>query len=303
MSLLLATLLAIAPCDNSTVITALEHALREHYVFAETGSRIAGAIEAKRSAYEKLDAETLAATLTHDLNAIASDKHLRVAVAQAPAVSSPRSAAESDRARRNHFGFRRVEMFPGGVGYLDLTEFDRPNDTARNEASAAFAQLKNAGAMVIDLRANGGGNPDMVALISAYVLDQPTLLAEMHHRENGTEPLWSPPRPSNALQHGVPLYLLTSHDTFSAGEGFAFILQHLGRATVVGERTAGAAHAGRGYPLPCGFEADIPNTSIVLPGTHADWEGRGVTPDVPAPAADALRVARALAAQRHRPLQ
>ena len=101
----------------------------------------------------------------------------------------------------------------------------------------------------------------MVALVSSYVLDGPTLLAEMRHREAPVEQIASPVRPAGVLRANLPLFLLTSRQTFSAGEGFAFILQHLGRAVVVGQRTAGAAHAGRAYPLPCGFEAIIPTIS------------------------------------------
>ena len=285
----------LAAVCTAKVVTALAGALREHYVFADAGSRMAASIEAKQASYAALDDAALAAALTRDLREASGDAHLQVA---APAPPKSSGAPGSPQPRDRNFGFRRVEVLPGNIGYLDLREFDRPGGAVKEKAAAAFELLKDSDALIIDLRANGGGNPDMVALISAYVLDKPTLLAEMHHRESGVEPIRSPERPPNAVRSGIPLVLLTSHDTFSAGEGFAFILQHLGRATVVGERTAGAAHAGRSYPLACGFEATIPNTSVVLPGTQSDWEGRGVTPDVPAESSRALDVAVALARER-----
>ncbi|HJT17118.1 MAG TPA: S41 family peptidase [Thermoanaerobaculia bacterium] len=284
-------MIAVALICTAGVVASLERALREHYVFAETGERMAAALEANRAAYSGISGNELASALTRDINAIAHDKHLRVAVASPKTPAAQHSVADPDH------GFRTVEVLPDNIGYLELTKFERPDAAVTEKAAAAFARLKDVDALIIDLRANGGGNPAMVALVSAYVLDRPTLLAEMHHRESEAEPIWSAPRPANALRHGVPLFLLTSHDTFSAGEGFAFLLQHLGRAKVVGDQTAGAAHAGRAYSLPCGFEADIPNTSVVLPGTHADWEGRGVIPDVAVPAARALEVARALASR------
>jgi len=280
--------LLIAAVCTAQVVASLAASLREHYVFANAGAKMAAAIEAK--SYDGLSGDELAAALTRDLRAISNDAHLHVTATPTETTGTARAAQEKGR----NFGFRSVEILPGNIGVLDLRGFDRPTEAMRAKAAAAFELLKDADALIIDLRANGGGNPDGVALIASYVLDGPTLLAEMHHRDSGNEPLRSPERPANALRHGVPLVLLTSHKTFSAGEGLAFILQHLGRAKVVGERTAGAAHAGREEPLACGFAAVIPNTAVVLPGTEIDWETTGVTPDVEVEASKALDAATAL---------
>jgi len=40
----------------------------------------------------------------------------------------------------------------------------------------------------------------------------------------------------------VPIFVLTSHRTFSAAEEFTYNLKHLNRATIVGETTGGGAH-------------------------------------------------------------
>ncbi|HEV8435906.1 MAG TPA: S41 family peptidase, partial [Thermoanaerobaculia bacterium] len=231
----------------------------------------------------------LAERITKDLRSVTGDQHVLVRVAESSAAGAASGPA------RHFDAVQRVEILAGNVGYLDLRGFERRNAQSDAKIAAAFELLHDVDALVIDLRANGGGNPDMVALVSAYVLDGPTLLVEMRHREAPVEKLTSPERPAGALRAKVPVFLLTSRQTFSAGEGFAFILQHLGRATVVGERTAGAAHAGRAYPLACGFEAIVPNTAVVLPGTTMDWEGTGVTPDVKVDAGEALEVALKLA--------
>ena len=93
--------------------------------------------------------------------------------------------------------------------------------------------------------------------------------------------------------------MLTSAGTFSAAERFTYDLKTLKRATIVGETTGGAAHAAKkvaikGYPLA----VSVPFGRAVNPITGGNWEGTGVTPDVAAPAAEALTVAhsRALAA-------
>jgi len=51
---------------------------------------------------------------------------------------------------------------------------------------------------------------------------------------------------------------------------------------LVGEKTGGGAHAGASYRLHPHFEAFIPVGQVSNPVNGADWEGRGVTPDIAA---------------------
>jgi C-terminal processing protease CtpA/Prc len=95
----------------------------------------------------------------------------------------------------------------------------------------------------------------------------------------------------------IPLYLLTSHRTFSAAEECTYNLQQLKRALVVGERTRGGAHAGLRYPIHAHFEAFIPNRRAINPISGTNWEGVGVQPDLPVAQEEAFDIAyqRALA--------
>ena len=92
------------------------------------------------------------------------------------------------------------------------------------------------------------------------------------------------------------LYILTSHDTFSAPEAFAYDMQQaLGRAKIVGEVTGGGAHGTKPYRLSGYFIAAIPFNRGVNAVTHTDYEGVGVKPDVQVPAKEALLTAHILA--------
>jgi C-terminal processing protease CtpA/Prc len=89
---------------------------------------------------------------------------------------------------------------------------------------------------------------------------------------------------------------LTSRQTFSAGEAFAYNLQVGGRATVVGEPTRGGADPNMVIPVDPHFSLSIPIGRTVHPVTKSSWEGVGVQPDVPtAQAEDALAAALTLA--------
>jgi C-terminal processing protease CtpA/Prc len=69
-------------------------------------------------------------------------------------------------------------------------------------------------------------------------------------------------------------------------------MQALKRATVIGERTWGGAHPVALYRLGDHFYAAIPHSRTISPITRTNWEGSGVTPDIKAPPAAALAVAK-----------
>ncbi len=164
----------------------------------------------------------------------------------------------------------------------------------------AMAAVHDADALIFDLRDNGGGDPRIVALISSYLFgEEPVHLNDIYRRQGVLpEQLWTQrdvvgPRfgPDKAV------YVLTSRFTFSAAEAFAYDLQALGRATIVGETTAGGAHLSDAGPLVLGFDMLLPTGRAVSPVTGTDWEGTGVIPDVPVSAASALDTATSMARQ------
>lgn len=202
--------------------------------------------------------------------------------------------------RRANYGFSKVELLPGGIGYIRLdqfSDFTAEGDPAKAAADAALALVANADALIIDLRDNGGGSPAMVGyLVSAFTPKNADIYNVFHSRE-GTEderpPVWfAKPR----LE--TPVYILTSGRTGSAAEAFPYTLQAARRATIVGEATGGAANPGGPAPLGDGYAVFISRGSPVNPITHANWEGSGVQPDVKTTAARALDTAQTLALTR-----
>jgi len=89
----------------------------------------------------------------------------------------------------------------------------------------------------------------------------------------------------------VPVYVLTSGRTGSAGEAFPYHLQALERAIIVGETTYGAGNPGDTYLLDAGYAIFVSTGSAQNPITMTNWESMGVSPDIEAPAAAALDTA------------
>jgi C-terminal processing protease CtpA/Prc len=153
--------------------------------------------------------------------------------------------------------------------------------------------------LIIDLRQNSGGAPDTAALMAGYLFDRAGLPLFQIVPRAGNSVEYATPDPGPVERDGRrPVYVLTSSRTFSAGEGFAFLLQERARAEVIGERTAGAANPGRPYRVNAWFEVTVPNGQVRSAISGGNWEGRGVKPDIEVPAAEALDVAHARALKR-----
>jgi C-terminal processing protease CtpA/Prc len=125
-------------------------------------------------------------------------------------------------------------------------------------------------------------------------------LTDMYWRDqNQTIEVWTLDQVAGRRSVGQDLYILVGPSTFSAAEDFCYSLQQLKRATLVGERTAGGAHMGRGVqrlsPL---FTAFIPTGRSLNPVSHANWENIGVEPDLKVPAEKALAEAHLDALRR-----
>ena len=158
-----------------------------------------------------------------------------------------------------------------------------------------MASLNDANAIIFDLRDNRGGAPDSTRLFAGYLFDHPEYWYSP--REAPNEDSWTQPVPRNKLAD-KPVYVLTSSTTWSGAEQFCYNLKMLKRATLVGETTAGGAHAGVFHRINDHFGVAIPQVRSINPFGNADWEGVGVEPDVRVKAANALETAVKIAEAR-----
>jgi C-terminal processing protease CtpA/Prc len=183
-------------------------------------------------------------------------------------------------------------MLPHHIGYLKLNSFPDVS-ICRSTAVAAMSSLNGADAVIFDVRDNRGGYAEMVMLIAAYLFDHPEYM--YNPREAPREGLWTGSPVAGSKLADKPVYVLTSGTTWSAAEQFCYDLKMLKRATLVGEKTRGGAHAGVFYRIDDHFGVAVPEVKAVNPFSKNDWEGMGVEPDVKVKAADALNTAERLA--------
>lgn len=177
--------------------------------------------------------------------------------------------------------FEKLELHPGNIGYVKLSWFPNPA-TCGDVAQAVMGRLNETDAVIFDLRDAHGGYPEMVRRMAGWLFDHP--VPWYNPRAESDAERTTTPDPESRLAK-KPVYVLTSRRTFSGAEHFAYNLKTLKRATIVGETTSGASHAGGANP---------PNR-VALAEPKPVWEGTGVQPDVRVAAGDALGVAERLA--------
>jgi hypothetical protein len=277
------------------VVAKLSAALRERYVFPDIGEQAAVQISSALAAgkYDSLaDPGVFATQLNADLEAIAHDKHLRVGwMNTLPRAPAPGAAAFP----RAEAGVVRADKLAGGVGYIEVIGFP-PIERFKPVLDRAMAGLKGSKSLIIDVRRNGGGAAHSVMhLVSFLVAPAPPVhINDMVIRMAGTndftrESFHSQPTPLHFA--GRPVYVLTSNMTFSGGEGFAYHTQAHKLGTIIGELTRGGANPTGPVPLGHGLTAWLPFARPENPITKANWEGRGVEPNLAVPAPEALKVA------------
>jgi len=293
---------ATGAVEPRQVTDRIARAIEEHYFDPAAGARAASAIreEAARGAFDRMAAQQLANSLTARLERY--DRHFAVSYAppseagQEAGGAAPSAYGPEEMDRRSGYGFRDVGVLPGNVGYIDLRtfapiDFADANWPARRAADGALMLMARTDALIVDLRHNNGGDPSMVGyLVSAFVEPGRDVYNVFHaragQRSERPETPWAGPRLA------MPVYILISARTGSAAEAFAYTLQAAGRATVIGETSAGAANPGGSVPVGDGWQVFVAAATPINPVTGRNWEGTGVAPDVAIPAAGALVSAR-----------
>ena len=284
--------------EKDLVVGKLRQEIGSNYVLSEHVSAINKTLdELTRSGSMKSVSthQELSELLTQSLRRF--DKHFGVQWKDQRQASA-RAGGEDWFAKlaRKNSGFVKVEILDGNIGYVDFWGFDNVSDPSRARVKAVMAMVADTDAIIFDLRRNGGGSGDMVRLISSYLLAGKVHLNSFYWKpSNTTTEFWTLEDIDGKRRTDVPLYILTSAETFSAAEEFAYNLKQLRRATVVGETTKGGANPWRFFELGHGYRAAIPIGQAINPITKANWEHVGVQPHVKATSAEARNVAYKMA--------
>jgi len=289
----------IAQTDKEQIIDEICTLLREHYVYPEIAETIIDSLQnnLKNGRYHKAkDNDVFSDLLTEDLQSVNQDLHLK---AWSLRPRGDKSEEEPDWPeiflnyisddKKDNYGFISVQRFDGNIGYLELTKLKQLNSESKRIVKGAMDFLSNSDALIIDLRKNTGGHPEMIEFITSYFFEDRVQLTGAYQRvTGGIQESWTLKDFYNKKMVDIPLFILISKKTISAPEGFTYNLQTLKRATVVGEVTKGAANPGRFFRIKEMILLLVATGYAENPITKTSWEGVGIKPDIEISAEEAL---------------
>ena len=132
-----------------------------------------------------------------------------------------------------------------------------------------YPQIRKEG-LVVDVRANGGGN------ISQMILERlGKKLLGTRFGHTGDLPSTYP----STVFHGH-MVALTSETSASDGDIFPYHFRSAGLGPLIGKRTWGGVVGGGNSPLIDGGSVFVPQSGTNAPTGEWIIEGRGVTPDI-----------------------
>jgi hypothetical protein len=311
---------AAAPADlpleaneGRAVASKLADELVKSFVFREQSEAYAAMLR-KNAAGGRYDSGTrgaLVRLMTDDLMAVRKDGHLHVMLAPPP-DSGGGGGSEGGLPKDFPPLIQSAKTIAPGIGYIRFTGFFGTEEEMAG-VRKWLAENSNDKVLIFDLRNHHGGGLDEQDAIFSYIFGAKTPLVKMSVRkdvyDDGGMPLSAGPTlvfaadgdkmvathsalpgPVTPLRR-AKVYVLVSNRTASAAEHFALALKSTGRATLIGEATAGANHFGGGMPLNDHFGVWMPVGRTYDIKTGKDWEGAGIAPDVEADPKQALVLA------------
>ncbi|MGD9688614.1 MAG: S41 family peptidase [Phycisphaerales bacterium] len=283
-------------------VAALRRAIEERYSYRDLrGVEWAARFAAHAEALEQAASRGAFAMEAARLLAAARDIHISIRVGIATIPTHRTAAAPNvrlDALRSLVPGWRergpavRSGLFDGegrpAIGYIALLTC--PGEPASLEpAFDALREMNDCPALIIDLRANGGGAELPVRDFAGCFLEAPAVYSLNDYRDpdapSGFGRRFERTVEPSADQHRLKTYggkvaVLIGPAVCSSAESLVLMLDANPRATLVGARTCGSS----GNPRP----VELPNGVVVLLPSWRDYfpdgtllEGRGIEPEVP----------------------
>ncbi|KAJ8418160.1 hypothetical protein AAFF_G00138690 [Aldrovandia affinis] len=244
--------------------------------------------------FSAISEEDLAAKLNYEIQSLTEDPRLIIKMATDTSAIIEDSAKLTRTLEGPPYHEDSVDwvfkasILPGNTGYLRFDEFGEASLLVESRTKIirkVLDSIRGTENLIVDLRSNTGGPSEGVPLLLSYFHDPslPTHLYTMYSRVgNTTAEFHTLPSPSTLGTHygskrGV--YVLTSHHTATSAEEFAYLMQSLHRATIIGEITAGALLHSRSFPVEgTDIVITVPVKNLIDNNGEC-WLGGGVVPD------------------------
>jgi carboxyl-terminal processing protease len=165
------------------------------------------------------------------------------------------------------------------IGYFHFSRFSQI-ELSSAAIDEIIMEFKDAKSIIVDVRANGGGDDRVGRLIADRFADRKRLYMKTQIRNGPDHDDFTPPKywyvePDGPIQFTRPVILLTHRFSVSAAENFTLAMRILPNVTVVGDATSGVFADVYGDRMPNGWRFSVPFKLFVDQDGFC-WEGIGV---------------------------
>lgn len=169
--------------------------------------------------------------------------------------------------------FSRVLQEDTRIGYIQITDFSNPTP---DQFRTAVTDLKTSGvgAIVIDLRNNGGGLLQEALQIAGEFVDSGQLLVE---RSRDNERAYDDT--AGGVLTDLPVVLLVNNYTASASEVVAGAIRDYERGIIIGQKTYGKGTIQQIFGLSDQSSIHVTYAEWLTPLRHS-IDGQGIEPDI-----------------------
>ncbi len=292
---------SMAADSNADVIDNVIRNINAQYPIESIAHKVVGALEsfAAEPGTAEMDVDEFLKRMNTVMREASNDLHLRINTKEATERRMSQAGGRRVPIMRRVAGGQpgqalgtskvRGEMLTANTGLIDFDSAIYRNPELFAEALDAVEGADN---IIIDLRDVPGGSVPGVAYFLSQFYDEPTHLSSRYSRRyDEPQELWTIATPHSVAFADKSLYVLTSKRSASGAESVAFAFKNSDRATLVGEKTAGAGNAGAFVEVGGEMLLFLPLSQTIDPKTGIAWEATGVLPDVDVSADEALETA------------
>lgn len=179
---------------------------------------------------------------------------------------------------RPDFGYCRMN----GVAYVFVGSWN-PSAVAITDIDAAIDVLRDASAMIVDVRPNGGGNDAIAFAFAGRFATGTTTTGYVRFRDGPEHDDFGGEirrqfTPRGSFQFTKPVILLTGRGVYSSNESFVSAMRELPNVVVLGDTTGGGSGNPATYELGGGWSFSV-SRWIEWTADRRIIEWNGIPPD------------------------
>lgn len=281
--------------DNRRAVNLLRSAIRNHYSYRDRLKIDWDALFGQsESALIAAKTPVEFAQLAGNVLARAQDKHIWFQVGDQIIPSFVRPSVPNANysllpklvpGLRKHGRAVVSGRWDDGIGYLAIATWDRSKLDDGKSVFDALDAVRDTQALVIDVRANGGGAEPLAQEIAGYFVSDRQLYGKHVYRDpkspsgfSRTSERWLEPNPDRPHYSGR-VAVLSGPAVMSSCESFLLMMKCVPGAVIVGATSQGSSGNPKPHDLRNGVTVLLPSWKDMT-ADGQEMEGVGVAPDI-----------------------